>query len=68
MFKKLFTMNSKDYSTNKQMKRSLSDYRKKEFSKEPLICYECKGRGHIAENYGNKKNKVKTKGKAMAAT
>lgn len=54
-------------SKNKNVRKSYPNYRKKnDSSKEPPICYECKGRG-IIENCDNRKNKkYKPKGKAMA--
>lgn len=65
--KKFFQRNTKDYSKSKQMRKSYLGYkRKNDFSKEPPIFYECKGRGHIAKDYGNKKHKYKLKGKVMA--
>lgn len=68
-FKKLFRRNTKDYSKNKQLRKSYPGYKKKnDFFKEPPIFYECKGSGHIAKDCGNKKNKYKSKGKAMVAT
>lgn len=68
-FKKFFKRNTKDYSKNKQLRKSYPRYKKKkDFSKEPPICYEWKRRGHIIEDCGNKKNKYKSKGKAMVAT
>lgn len=51
------------------MRKSYPNYKKKNgFSKESSIGYECKGRGHIANDYDNKKSKYKLKGKAMATT
>lgn len=68
-FKKLFQRNAKDYFKNKQMRRSFTGYKKKkDFSKEPLIYYKCKGRGHIAEDCGNKKYKYKPKDKSIVPT
>lgn len=65
-FKNLFRRNKRNYSKYKQVRKFFPNYRKKkDFSKEPHICY---GRGHIAEDCGNKKNKFKPKGKAMAVT
>lgn len=67
--KKFFRRNARDYSKNKQVRRSFHNFRKKkDFSKEPHICYECKGRGHIAGDCGNKKSKYKLKSKAMVVT
>lgn len=65
-FKKFFQKNTKNYSKNKQIKKSYPGYKKKDFSKEPPICYECKGMRYITENCGNKKQKYKPKVKAMA--
>lgn len=62
-FKKFFQRNTKDYSKNKKMRKSYPSYKKKEFSKEPPICYECRGRRHIAEDYDNKKHKYKSRAK-----
>lgn len=66
-FKKLFRRNTKDYSKNKQMRKSYPGYKKNDFSKERPICYECKGRGYIGEDCGNNKNKYKSKNIAMTA-
>lgn len=68
-FKKFFRKNTKDYSKNKQVKKSYPRSKKnKYFFKEPPICYECKGRGHIVEDCGNTKTKYKSRDKAMATT
>lgn len=51
------------------MRRSFPNYKKKkDFSKEPPICYEYKGRDNTTKDYNNKKNKFKPKGKAMDVT
>lgn len=50
------------------MRKSYPDYKKNDLSKEPPICYEFKGRKHIVDDCGNKKNRYKSKGKAIVAT
>lgn len=61
-FNKFFRRNTKDYSKDKQMRRSYPGYkRKKDFSKEPPICYGCKGRGTLSKIVAIRK-KVQVKG------
>lgn len=66
-FKKFFRRNITDFSKNKYVEKVYHNYRKNKYSfREPSICYECKGRGHVVEDYGNKK--YKPKGKVMVTT
>lgn len=69
-FKKLFKIDSRDFSKNKYVRKPYPKYKRKNDSfKEPPICYEYKVRGHIAEDCNNRKNKkYKLKGKVMVVT
>lgn len=67
--RKFYKKNTKTFRRKFSSKVTKDSSRRKEVPIEEVICYECKGQGHYASNYANKKYKLKSKyKKAMAAT